>query len=88
MKKVYVMLAVAALTLCAASCGNKNKKAQEGGQEATECCTKAEGECCNEEGGCCKSAVEEVKDAAVEAVKDVAEEGINTAAEAAKNAVK
>ncbi|MBQ9309502.1 MAG: hypothetical protein IJ222_01395, partial [Bacteroidales bacterium] len=67
MKKVYVILAVAALTLCVASCGNK-KKAQEAEQEATECCTKAEGDCCaKEEGECCKSAAEEVKDAAAAA---------------------
>ena len=29
MKKIYVILAVAALTLCAASCGNKNAKPAE-----------------------------------------------------------
>lgn len=79
MKKIYVILAIAALTLCVASCGNK-KKAQEAEPACTEC-TKAEGECC-------KDAKDEVKAAAEAAAVDVAKTGIEAAADAAKDAIK
>ena len=68
MKKIIITLAVAAMCICAVSCGNNtNKKTAEG--ECTECtdttvcadttkkcceCCKEEGKCCKEEGKCCE----------------------------------
>ena len=74
MKKIYVILAVAALMICAASCGNKKaKEAEPAAQEAVA----AE-----------KSAQDEIKEAATEAAVDVAKTGIAAGAEAVKNEIK
>ncbi|MBP5567021.1 MAG: hypothetical protein J6X57_06020 [Bacteroidales bacterium] len=75
MKKIYVILAVAALTICAASCGNKKaaKEAEPAAKEAVA----AE-----------KSAQDQIKDAATEAAVDVAKTGIAAGAEAVKNEIK
>lgn len=76
MKKIYVILAVAALTLCAASCGNKKaKEAAPAAEPAKEVVVE-------------KSAADEVKEAATNAAVDVAKEAINAGAEKAKEAVK
>ena len=75
MKKIYVIIAVAAIALFAASCGNK--KAKEAAQEPA-VCEQAE----------VKDAAEEVKDAAVEAAAEVAQEAIVAGADAAKEALK
>lgn len=74
MKKIYVILAVAALTICAASCGNK--KAKEAEPAAKEVVAKE------------KSAQDEVKDAVKDAAVDVAKTGIAAGAEAVKNEIK
>ncbi len=76
MKKVYAIIAVLTLVVCAASCGN-NKKAKEPAE------TKKVENVAKE-----KSAADQIKDAANEAAVDVAKTGINAAAEAAKDAVK
>lgn len=75
MKKIYVILAVAALTLCCASCGNK-KAAKEAEPAANEVVATE------------KSASDEVKDAVKDAAVDVAKTGINAGAEAIKNEIK
>ncbi|MBO4427224.1 MAG: hypothetical protein J5771_01910 [Bacteroidales bacterium] len=74
MKKIYVIIAVAAIALFAASCGNK--KAKEAAQEPA-ACEQAEA-----------TPAEEVKDAAVEAAAEVAQEAIAAGADAAKEALK
>lgn len=77
MKKIYVILAVAALTLCAASCGNKNAKPAE--------------EAVKEEAAKVAEPVKAdptVADAAKEAAEDVAKAAITTGAEAVKDAIK
>ncbi len=76
MKKIYVILAVAALTICAASCGNKKAK-----EPAAEPAPAAEAVVE-------KSAADEVKEAATNAAVDVAKEAINAGANKAKDAVK
>ena len=78
MKKIYVILAVAALTVCAASCGNKKAKeanAEPAAEPAKEVVVE-------------KSAADEVKDAAKDAAVDVAKDAIAAGAEKAKDAVK
>lgn len=75
MKKVYALIAIATLMVCAASCGNK-KKAEEPEQAKTEAPAKE------------KSDLDELKEAANKAAVDVAKTGINAAAEAAKEATK
>ncbi|MBQ7195625.1 MAG: hypothetical protein IJS07_08325 [Bacteroidales bacterium] len=77
MKKIYVILAIAAMTIFAASCGNKkasnNAPAEPAAKEAA--------------APAAKSASDEIKDAAKEAAVDVAKQGINEAADAAKKAI-
>ena len=75
MKKIYVILAVAALMICAASCGNK--KAKEAAEPAAQEAVAAE-----------KSAEDQIKEAATEAAVDVAKTGIAAGAEAVKNEIK
>ncbi|MBR4821586.1 MAG: hypothetical protein IKZ71_00350 [Bacteroidales bacterium] len=75
MKKIYVLIAVAALVLSAASCGNK--KAKEAAAEPAAQEVAAE-----------PTAAEEVKDAAQEAAVDVAKEAIAAGAEAVKDEIK
>jgi len=76
MKKIYVLIAVAALVLSAASCGNK--KAKEAAAEPA----------AQEEVAAEPTAAEEVKDAATEAAVDVAKEAIAAGAEAVKDEIK
>jgi hypothetical protein len=76
MKKIYVILAVAALTLCCASCGNKKAK-EAAAEPAAQEVVAAE-----------KSAADEVKEAATDAAVDVAKEAVNAGAEAIKNEIK
>lgn len=76
MKKIYVILAIAALTLCCASCGNKKAK-EAAAEPAAEEVVAAE-----------KSAADEVKEAATDAAVDVAKSAIAAGAEKAKDAVK
>lgn len=77
MKKVYALIAVASLMVCAAACGNNNKKAEEPAETKTEAPAAKE-----------KNAADELKEAATNAAVDVAKTGINAAAEAAKDATK
>lgn len=58
MKKIMFLAAIA---LCAMSCGNKAQKA-------------CEGECCQEEAVVCEEVVEEVVDSAEVVVEEVVEE--------------
>lgn len=92
MKKVYVILAVAAMTLCAASCGNNKKAAKEGeccgSKECTECAAAETKTATDEVKEAAVQAANEVKDAATEAAKDAAVNAINDAAAAAKDAIK
>ena len=76
MKKIYVILAVAALTLCCASCGNKKAKEATAEPAAKEVVATE------------KSASDEVKDAVKDAAVDVAKTGISAGAEAIKNEIK
>ena len=75
MKKIYVILAIAALTICAASCGNK--KAKEAAEPVAQEAVEAE-----------KSAEDQIKEAATDAAVDVAKTGIAAGAEAVKNEIK
>ena len=78
MKKIYTLLAIAALMVCAASCGNNAKKAEE------EPAAAPQAEAAAPE----KSAADQIKEAATNAAVDVATTGINAAAQAAKDATK
>ena len=77
MKKIYSIIAILTLLVCAASCGNK--KAKEPAPAA-----KTEQPAAAKE----KSAADEIKDAAKAAAVDVAKTGINAAADAAKDDMK
>lgn len=81
MKKVYVILAIAALVLCT-SCGNNKKKAAEGECACTEC-TECKGDCKDCKDCECKNAEEAVKEAAeaVENAAEAVEEAVEKAAE-------
>ena len=79
MKKVYVVLAVAALTLCVASCGNKKAAKQAEPAAAEEVAPVEEA---------AKEAEATLEDAAKEAAEDVAKTAIDEAANAAKEAIK
>ena len=76
MKKIYVILAIALMSLCAVSCGNK--KASNNAEPAAATQTTP----------ATKSAGDEIKEAAKDAAVDVAKEGINKAADEAKKSIK
>ena len=82
MKKIYSLIAVAALVVCVAACGNKKAEGEEGAKEpaATEATAPAQ----EQE----KSAVDQIKEEAQNAAVDVAKAGLNAATDAAKEALK
>ena len=74
MKKVYSIIAILTLIVCAASCGNKKAKEPAPAPKTEQPAANAKE----------KSAEDEIKDAAKAAAVDVAKTGINAAADAAK----
>ena len=72
MKKIYTLLAIASLMVCAAACGNNTKKAEEPAEPAKEAPAKE------------KSNEDKLKDAATDAAIDLAKTGIEAAKDAAK----
>ena len=76
MKKIYVILAVAAL-LSFAACGNKKAKDAAVAEPAAQEAVAAE-----------KTAGDEVKEAVTNAAVDVTKEAVNAGAEALKNEIK
>jgi len=97
MKKIYVILTVAALAVCATSCGNK-KKSKEAEPVAEPAKTetvvvkeapKAEAAATEATATEADKTVEQtVKDAANDAAKDVAKTAIQAGADKAKEAIK
>lgn len=79
MKKIYVVLAVAALMVCAASCGNK-KAAKQAEPAPAETVAPVE--------EAAKEAEATLEDAAKAAAEDVAKTAIDEAAKKAKEAIK
>ena len=77
MKKIYSIIAVLTLLVCAASCGNKKAKEPAPAPKTEQAASEKE-----------KSAADEIKDAAKAAAVDVAKTGINAAADAAKEDMK
>ena len=77
MKKVYSLIAIATLMVCAAACGNNANKAKDAEEPKTEApAAPAE-----------KSAEDQVKEAVTNAAVDVTKEAANAAANAAKDAL-
>ncbi len=78
MKKVYTLIAIASLMVCAAACGNNNKKAEEPAAEQPKKEAPAKE----------KSAEDQIKEAATNAAVDIAKTGLDAATQAAKDATK
>lgn len=78
MKKVYSLIAIATLMVCAAACGNNANKAKDAEEPKTEAPAAPAKE---------KSAEDQVKEAVTNAAVDVTKEAANAAANAAKDAL-
>ena len=76
MKKVYTLIAIASLMVCAAACGNNNKKAEEPAAEQPKKEAPAKE----------KSAEEKIKEAATDAAIDLTKAGVDAATKAAQDA--
>jgi hypothetical protein len=76
MKKVYTLIAIASLMVCAAACGNTNKKAEE------EPAAEPQKEAPAKE----KSTEDKLKEAAADAAIDLTKAGVDAATKAAQDA--